>query len=176
MTEIKKIVVIGPESTGKSTLSAALANELNTVWVPEYAREYLENLDRPYNEEDLLSIAKGQLSKEDELVEQADKLLVCDTDLHVIKVWSEAAYGRCHPWVMEQIADRNYDMYLLANIDIEWEDDPLREHPAPEEREYFYNIYKDIVQNSGLPWVDVRGTHEERLQIALTGIKQHLYS
>ncbi|HEY9178532.1 MAG TPA: ATP-binding protein [Flavipsychrobacter sp.] len=176
MSNIKKIVVIGPESTGKSTLSAALAKELGTVWVPEYAREYLEHLGRTYEQQDLLEIAKGQLELEDKLETKANKLLVCDTDLHVIKVWSNARYGTCNRFIIENIATRRYDMYLLTNIDTIWEDDPLREHPLPEERRYFYSIYRDIVQNSGLPWADISGTHEERLKKALTAIQEHILS
>lgn len=176
MSNIKKIVVIGPESTGKSTLSAALAEALHTVWVPEYARAYLEQLNRPYVQQDLITIANGQLQQEDELARQANGVLMCDTDLHVVKVWSEAKYGYCDKQILEHIATRKYDMYLLTNIDTAWEDDPLREHPLPEERQYFYNLYRDIVQNSGLPWADVRGNREERLNIALHAIKQHIIS
>lgn len=176
MKEVKKIVIIGPESTGKSTLCAALADELDTIWVPEYARAYLEQLGRPYTYEDLLTIAKGQIDAEDQLSAKANKYLICDTDLQVIKVWSNAKYSKCHRWVLEQIASRKYDLYLLTDIDITWEDDPLREHPAPEERSYFYNLYRDIVQNSGLPWVDISGTHEERLKKAMQAIREHFLS
>lgn len=176
LSNIKKIVVIGPESTGKSTLSAALAEELGTVWVPEYARKYLEHLGRPYKQQDLLEIAKGQLELEDKLVLKANNLLICDTDLHVIQVWSHARYNSSHRFITENIATRKYDMYLLTNIDTIWEDDPLREHPLPEERKYFYNIYKDIVQNSGLPWADISGTREERLKKALAAIQEHILS
>lgn len=176
MGNIKKIVVIGPESTGKSTLSAALAEELGTVWVPEYARTYLENLDRQYVQEDLLHMAEGQLKMEDELLPKANKLLICDTNLHVIKVWSNAKYGNCDRRILENIANRKYDMYLLTDIDTIWEDDPLREHPEPEERKYFYNLYKDIVQNSNLPWAEISGVHEERLKKSLSVIKQHFLS
>lgn len=176
MTDIKKIVVTGPESTGKSTLSAALAEELNTVWVPEYARGYLEKLGRDYNKQDLSTIAKGQLAAEDKLEHEANKFLICDTDLQVIKVWSNAKYGTCDKEILEGIATRPYDLYLLTYIDTTWEDDPLREHPAPEERLYFYNLYRDIVQNSGIPWVDIRGSHEERLKLSLDAIRQQFLS
>ena len=165
--DIKKIVVIGPESTGKSTLSEALAKQLHTVWVPEYAREYINSLKSPYTEDDLLIMAKGQMQHEDALMRQANKFLICDTDLHVIKVWSEHKYGRCHSWVLEEIAKRKYDLYLLTYIDTDWENDPQREHPEPEMRNYFYKTYLDIVQNSGVPWVDIRGDHEQRLKEAL---------
>jgi NadR type nicotinamide-nucleotide adenylyltransferase len=172
--EIKKIVVIGPESTGKSTLSEQLASALQTIWVPEYARGYLENLGREYNEADLLEMAKGQLASEDELAKQANNYLISDTDLHVIKVWSEAKYGRCHKWILEQIADRKYDLYLLANIDFPWQDDVLREHGQPEERKYFYNIYRDIVMQSGIPWIDVSGDEKTRLDLALGAVHKLL--
>ncbi len=174
MNSIKKIVVIGPESTGKSTLSQSLAVQLQTVWVPEYARAYLENLDRAYTEADLLEIAKGQIATEETAMQQANQYLICDTDLYVIKVWSEAKYGRCHPWILEQIAQRKYDLYLLTYIDVPWTDDPLREHPLPEERAYFYNTYRDIVMQSGSPWADIRGDENERLKLATNAIQKLL--
>lgn len=163
-------MVIGPESTGKSTLSAQLAVHFNTVWVREFARGFLESLNRPYEAKDLLTIAAGQLQAEDEALAKANGLLICDTDLHVVKVWSEAKYGDCDPRILDMIASRRYDGYLLTYIDIPWEDDPQREHPQPEEREYFYNIYRDIVMNAGLPWADIRGSYEERLQKAISAI------
>ncbi|PZF74098.1 ATPase [Taibaiella soli] len=168
---MKKIVVIGPESTGKSTLSADLAKAFNTVWVPEFARDYLIAQDGFYEEEDLLTIAKGQLALEEEAGVNAKDILVCDTDLYVLKVWSEHKYGRCDNWILEQIAQRKYDLYLLTYIDVTWEDDPLREHPDEEMRNHFYNVYRDIVMNSGVPWIDVRGTETERLSAASLAIK-----
>ncbi|QOR75304.1 MAG: ATP-binding protein [Thermoflavifilum sp.] len=167
---MKKIVVIGPESTGKSTLSEQLAHHLHTVWVPEYARTYLDQLNRPYEEADLLAIARGQLASEDALAPQARELLICDTDLYVIKVWSEHKYNTCHPWILEQIAQRHYDMYILTNIDVPWVPDPQREHPQPEMRAYFFRIYLDIVIQSGLPWVLVQGDPAQRLHTALQAI------
>lgn len=168
--EKKKIVVIGPESTGKSTLSEALATSLQTVWVPEYARVYLEQRDGIYDEHDLLAIANGQLTAEDSALDMANKFLICDTDLYVIKVWSEHKYGRCHRWILEQIAARKYDLYLLTDIDFDWQDDPLREYPSIEMRQYFYNIYRDIVANSGAPYACISSTPGERLATALNAI------
>ena len=159
--------MIGPESTGKSTLSAALAAALRTVWVREYAVEYLEGLGRAYEEADLLAIAKGQLATEDALIAQANKYLICDTDLNVLKVWSEHKYRRCDKWILEQIAARRYDLYLLTAPDIPWAYHPQREHPDAEMRKYFYNVYKDIVAESGVPWIAVSGSEEERLAAAL---------
>ncbi len=151
-----------------------LAKHYHTVWVPEFARGYIDNLARPYEKTDLIKIAEGQLAEEDKMSAQANNLLICDTDLHVIKVWSEAKYGDCDPRIMELIAGREYDMYLLTYIDIAWEHDPQREHPDPEERVYFYNIYRDIVINSGLPWADIRGGYDERLQKAIEAVDRHI--
>ena len=171
---IKKIVVIGPESTGKSTLSEALATELHTTWVPEYAREYLEQLGRPYQENDLRKIAECQIAHEDRLLPQASKYLICDTDLYVIKVWSEHSYGQCHAAILEAIASRKYDLYLLTGIDMPWSPDPLREHGATEMRKYFYNIYRDIVIQSGITWAEINGNEEERLKKSLYAVKSIL--
>ncbi|UYQ92902.1 ATP-binding protein [Chitinophaga horti] len=172
---MKKVVVIGPESTGKSTLSDMLARHYNTVWVPEFARGYIDNLPRPYEKDDLLRIAQGQLATEDKLAADVSDVLICDTDLHVIKVWSEAKYGDCDPKIMQLIAARSYDLYLLTYIDIEWEHDPQREHPEPEERKYFYQVYRDIVINSGVPWVDICGGYDERLQKAIKAVDKVIF-
>lgn len=169
-----KVVVIGPESTGKSTLSEQLAAHYQTVWAPEFARQYLEELPRPYEQQDLLTIAEGQLALEDRLAKQANRLLVCDTDLHVIKVWSEHKYGTCDPRILERIATRPYHLYLLTYIDIPWEEDPQREYPDPAMREYFYNIYKDLVAASGVPWVEIKGSFEERKSLAVAAVNNLL--
>lgn len=169
---MRKVVIIGPESTGKSTLSGQLAAHFQTLWVPEFARAYIDTLDRPYEEEDLYKIATGQLEQEDKAAGNTPSdLLFCDTDLQVIKVWSEHRYGQCDLRILEQIAARPYDLYLLTYIDIPWEEDPQREHSDPEMRTYFYNIYRDIVVQSGLPWADIRGSFEERLEKSIAAVK-----
>jgi len=170
---IKKVVVIGPESTGKSTLSRALAEKLETTWVKEYAREYVEQLDRPYQKEDLLAIAKGQIATEEsQLLHARNGLLICDTDLYVIKVWSEHRYNDCHEYILHEIATRKYDHYLLCSIDLPWEYDPQREYPGITERKYFFDIYKDIVQQSGVSWTLISGNPEERLLKSIDAIKK----
>lgn len=152
-------------------MSEALAKELHTVFVPEFARIYLHELGRPYMEQDLFTIARGQVDNEDILAEEANKFLICDTDLYVIKVWAEHKYGNCDKWIIDEISSRKYDLYLLTYIDTEWTDDPQREHPEPEMRTYFYKIYLDIMQNTGVPWVDIRGSHEDRVSAALQAIR-----
>ncbi len=169
---IKKIAVIGPESTGKSTLSEALAKALNTVWVPEFARNYLEEINRPYTENDLLEIAKGQLINEEAMLAKANRYLICDTDLHVLKVWSEHKYNRCAKAILEAIAKNHYDLYILTFIDTEWTYDPLREHPQEDMRLYFYRQFEDLVLNSNTPFSIVSGNQEQRLINAMKAIQQ----
>lgn len=167
-TRIKKIVVIGPECTGKSTLSAWLATHYNTRWVPEYARKYIEELPRPYEERDLLTIARGQLQLEDTAQHGANNVLICDTNLYVIKIWSEFRFGRCHPEILEMIATRPYDLYLLSYVDVPWEEDPQREHP--DKREELYQIYLTEMKNQPVPFVEVKGDAGQRQAIARDAI------
>lgn len=172
MPSIKKIVIIGPESTGKSTLTKGLAELFEEPWVDEYARTYLQTLNRNYEYEDLLQIAKGQIALEDRQIKSAKKLLFCDTDLHVIKVWSDHKYKNTHPWILEQIKQRAYDLYLLTDIDIPWQEDPLREHPDPAMRQYFFDIYHQILLESGRPFFLVSGSPEQRLDQAVKLVKE----
>lgn len=167
-----KIVLTGPESSGKTTLAKALAEHYQTVWVPEYARTYLENLDRDYEEADLLKIAKGQLQLEEQMIPQANKLLFCDTSQLVLKVWSEVKYGTCHPWILEQLKQRTYDCYILCGIDIPWEYDPQREHPKY--RQELYAQYQKNVNDLNLPYIEVAGTPSHRTQMAIKRIDQLL--
>lgn len=167
--EIKKVVIIGPECTGKSELSQFLADEFNTVWVEEYARQYLDNLNRPYDYHDLPVIARGQIEIEEGRAAVADKLLICDTDLYVIKVWSNFKYGKCDPWILEQIALRKYDLYLLTYIDIPWQYDPLREHP--EQREDLYSIYLNEMKGQSVPFVEIKGDREQRRATAKRAVE-----
>lgn len=171
--QLKRIVIIGPESTGKSTLTRQLATGFGTSFADEYARSYLENIVRPYEQEDLQCIADGQIALEEQAIVQAKNGLVFfDTDLYVVKVWSEDKYGTCTETILRSIATRRYDLYILTGIDMPWQDDPLREHPQPEMRQYFYHIYHDIVQQSGVPFIEVRGAAQTRLDIASQAIRR----
>ncbi len=169
---MKKIVIIGGESTGKSTMCKLLADYYNTQWVPEYAREFIENLKREYNQGDLLTIAKGQIELENKLSNQSNSFLFCDTNLYVIKVWSEHKYNACDIQILNLIAKQSYDAYLLLSPDIPWSDDPLREHPDEKDRNYFFNIYKEIVESSKLPFVIIKGNENERLKAAIEFVQK----
>ena len=180
---IKKVVVIGPESTGKSTLCQKLAEHYHTLWVPEYAREYLEKNGRAYSYGDLLTIAKGQVEMEDAISSKlpiairtatdtpatsfsqlTPRLLFIDTDLYVIKVWAEFVFNKCHNWILNKIADREYDFYLLCDVDLPWVEDALREYPDKKTRKKLFSLYKDIMINQTTPWCIISGDYEERLE------------
>lgn len=161
-------MITGPESTGKSWLAQQLAKHYQALWVPERARAYLEELDRPYQESDLLQIAREQLELEDKLARKANKLLFCDTGMLVLKIWSEHSYGRCHPFILEQLQKREYSLSLLPNIDMPWEPDPQREHPHL--REYFFTLYQQQLMESGRPFSIVSGSGKERLQNAIKAV------
>jgi NadR type nicotinamide-nucleotide adenylyltransferase len=168
----KKVAIIGPECTGKSDLSQFLANHFKTSWVPEYARGYIDNLVRPYNESDLLTIAHGQMRVEDEWPRDESNLLICDTNLYVIKVWSQFKYGHCHEEILKNIASRKYDLYLLTYVDIPWQDDPQREHP--DKREELYQYYLNEMKSQPVPYVEIRGEREIRQATAVEAINKIL--
>lgn len=166
-----RIAVTGPESTGKSTLAAALAKQFDTVWVPEYARTYIETLNRDYNYKDILQIAKGQLLAED-TVSQSQKLVFADTELLVTKIWCEVKYNRCHSWILDEIGKRKYDLVLLCNIDLPWQSDPQREHP--DKREMLMDLYRcqSLLYYSNV--IEVSGMGENRIENAIEIVKQFL--
>jgi NadR type nicotinamide-nucleotide adenylyltransferase len=164
---MKKIVVIGPESTGKSTLCQQLADHYKTVWCPEFAREFLIENGRDYTFDDLLKIAYGQLELEETMLTKAKNgLYFIDTDMYVMKVWCEVAFENCHAWILKQIAQRKYDLYLLCDVDLPWTADELREYPDLAFRQKLFNMYKDIVINSNIPWAEISGTDAQRFQMA----------
>jgi len=188
---LKKIVAIGPESTGKSSLCKELAEHYSCLWCPEYAREYLTIHGMNYSYQDLLTIAKGQLELEEKYTQSAvgnrqsanrDKndpdsllithhsLLFIDTDMYVMKVWCEFVFGKCHQFILDEIAKRTYNLYLLCDIDLPWTRDELREYPDKGPRQKLYEIYKTIMQNQSTPWVEINGDQEQRVQRAINAV------
>lgn len=167
---MKKIAIIGPESTGKSTLSQELAQHFNEPFVPEYGRKYLEENGKSYNQSDLLAISKGMVIWEDKMFTIAKKLLFCDTDLIMMKVWYEVKYGECHSWVLNQLTSNPYDFYLLCSPDLPWEADPLRENP--EIREELFEKYKNNLEKYEFPYKIIKG--ESRLTQATEAINEYI--
>lgn len=174
---MKKIVIVGPESTGKSTLCEKLAEHFKGRWVREYARDYLTEHGTDYSFDDLLTITKGQLALEDDATAQAKQdqipFLFFDTDMVVMHVWTTFVFGKEHELVEQERAHRKYDMYLLACPDLPWTKDHLREYPDLETRDKLYHIYRDLLQNQDTPWAEVRGMGEARTQCAIDAINQH---
>lgn len=158
-----KIVITGPESSGKTTLAEALAVHYETPWVPEYARTYLDQLGRPYREKDLLEIARGQVQEEDKAAQANPRLLICDTSLLVIIIWSTYCYGRCHPWIEEQWKQRPVDHYLLCRPDLSWQPDPQRENPH--NRDELFTLYQGALQTK--PHTIVEGKQSARVGISI---------
>jgi len=172
---IKKIVVIGPESTGKSTLCEQLAKHYNTIWIPEFARGFLEKNGTQYSYDDLLTIAKGQIELEEICIADLpltthNLRLFIDTDMYVMKVWCEFVFDKCHNWILNQIALRKYDLYLLCDVDLPWIKDELREYPDPGTRAKLYHYYKDLMINKSTPWINISGDYSERFKKAISGI------
>lgn len=165
-----KIVLTGPESSGKTLLAEALAGQLGTLWVPEFARYYVAHLGRPYEQTDLEIIYRGQRLWENWFLEKARAssplpCLICDTDWTVIRIWEK--YGYRTPSVLplasdwEQAADT---FYLLCAPDFPWQPDPLREHP--EERWKLFELYRALLEERKLGYFILEGSHENRLRLA----------
>jgi nicotinamide riboside kinase len=146
--------------------------------VPEYAREYLETHGMDYAFADLLTIARGQLALEDRLAASAEaagfELVFVDTDMYVMKVWSEFVFGRCDPWILNQIVSRRYDGYLLCRTDLPWVKDDLREYPDLAAREKLFQIYRDCLINQGAPWAEVGGAGDERTAAGVAAVERLL--
>ncbi|MEI8052132.1 MAG: ATP-binding protein [Bacteroidota bacterium] len=186
---IIKIVLIGPESTGKSTLCEKLAAHYNTIWVEEYAREFLLKNGNEYTQNDLLAIAKGQIENEEKAIQLLreshstspfgglsglpnKQLLIIDTDMYVMKVWSEFVFNHCDHFILNHIVNRKYDFYLLCEPDIPWQKDELREYPDLATREKLYHYYKDILINQQCQWMNINGNYEARLQNSIEEINK----
>jgi NadR type nicotinamide-nucleotide adenylyltransferase len=165
----KRIAIVGPESTGKTTLAEQLAAELNTLWVPEYARTYLENLERPYVEADLIDIARGQLQAEKQALPRSNDYLICDTNLLVVYIWSLFKYGRVAAELQALMNLESYDLHLLTDIDLPWTYDPQRENPDVEDRKRLFDMYEQELLKGGHPYKVISGSEAERLTQALAG-------
>jgi NadR type nicotinamide-nucleotide adenylyltransferase len=164
---MQRISLTGPESAGKSSLAAQLAAHYGTTFVPEYARAYLEENGSAYTLADLEAIARGQLAAEDAAAAQATGFLFCDTDLLVIKIWAENAFGTCPAWVLAELARPRYALTLLLAPDLPWAPDPLREHPDPAQRWHFYELYRAELVSRNWPFTEIKGSPAQRLALAL---------
>jgi NadR type nicotinamide-nucleotide adenylyltransferase len=172
-----KVVLFGPESTGKTTLSKHLARHYNSVWVPEYAREFLQdkwnNNRETCTSEDLMPIAVGQMKLENELAKKTNSILICDTDLLETKVYSETYYSGVCDKTLEKYALKNtYDLYFLTYIDTPWEADDLRDRPK--ERLKMFKAFEDALITYKRPYILLKGNKKERLEKAIKHIDKLL--
>ncbi len=176
-SDLIKIVLFGPESTGKTTLARQLAEYYKEPWVPEYAREYLQEkwdrVQKTCEPEDLVPIAIGQMRLENALAEKADRLLICDTDLLETKVYSEAYYlGSCDPLLEKYALQNQYNLYFLTGIDVPWEKDDLRD--KPNEREQMFDYFRSTLEKYNRNFVTLRGDESSRFQAAIAHIDKLL--
>lgn len=167
-----KVAIIGPESTGKSTLSLQLAKHYRTVWVPEYARYYCTYLDREPVLQDEVNMFYGQIALEESLIPLADKLLICDVTILNVKVYCEEFFDGCPDFIIEEVRNRFYDLYLLTNTDPPWEDDPLR--GLPHRRPYFFELYKRELEQLNAIYRVVSGLGTDRTNCAIQAIEEVL--
>ncbi|MBB3700144.1 AAA family ATPase [Flammeovirga yaeyamensis] len=163
-SEVKKILITGPESTGKSTLAHQLAEWYDTLWVNEYARDYLEQLNRPYVQKDLVVIAKKQFEIQNINFELANRFLFCDTGLEVIKVWSEFKYQQCDFWILDHLDQQKFDAVFLMDVDLPWEYDEYRETPNIETRKQLLESYKEELKNTYGVYHLINGNMIERFE------------
>lgn len=166
-----KIAITGPESTGKTILAKDLAKEFNTVWIPEFAREYLGRKDGKYNFEDIEIIAREQEKTWQNYLE--NELVFFDTEFTVLKIWSEVKYKKVAPYIINSLENQNFDHYFLCDPKgVKWEDDPLREHP--ERREELFELYLRVMHSNNRNFTVLSGDWDTRLNKAIKVVKNLL--
>jgi len=169
--ETIRIAVTGPESTGKSELTKSLSLHFHAATVEEFARDYVGQLNRPYKYEDILFIAQQQVLNEDRVAANTS-LIFCDTELLVTKIWCEVKYNQCHPWILNEMQRRKYDLVLLCNTDLPWEEDPLREHPHM--RPMLMNLYREQATQFYPRVAEIRGLGPSRTECAIQVVRDFL--
>jgi nicotinamide riboside kinase len=170
---LKRMLITGPESTGKSDLATALARYYGGTYIPEYARAYIEALKRPYDYRDVEHIAQRQAEEYDKSGLE-ERWFFFDTWLIITKIWFEVVYGRVPGWVGEKISQARFDLVLLCDTDIPWISDPVRENGG-KMREKLMAMYRNELDRNGFPWVLVSGTGDARLKKAIELINLNLH-
>ena len=172
--QIKKIAIVGPESTGKSTITSQLAAHYHTLWVPEFARYYCAALTAPCNLQDEVNMFYGQVALEESIKAIAQKeLIFCDTTFLTVKIWSDEVFGETPAVVLNALPHHHYDLYLLMDIDLPWQEDPLRDFPH--KREHFMQVWHKELQALNANYVIIRG-QEDRLDNAIVAVDHFLQS
>lgn len=178
-----KIVLFGPESTGKTFLAEKLAAHFNTIWIPEFARGYLENKisfydptsgppDEICTPADILPIALGQKTMENYMATQANHVVFCDTNLHQTQVYVQYYFNTTYPWLSIMANEQPADLYLLTNIEIPWKKDPLRDRPN--HREELWKVFKNYLETNHLPFQEISETGQKRTEKAIAMVESFL--
>ncbi len=165
---VRRVCVFGPESTGKTTLTRALAKHYATIGVGEYARRLLEQKNGLCERDDIERIARGQMASEDALASAANRLMFCDTDLLLTTIWSKTLFGHCPAWIEAEAAHRSYDLYLLMEIDVAWVADPVRY--LPDDRAAFMQRCIEALERKGCRYVRISGGWDERFEAARAAV------
>ncbi|MGF1922840.1 MAG: AAA family ATPase [Bacteroidia bacterium] len=169
---IKKIAIVGPESTGKSTISQQLAKHYKVPWVPEYARYYCAALTSECTMQDEINMFHGQLALEESVLAMTEtEFLICDTTFLTVKIWSDEILGHTPSIVLDALKNRKYDFYILLDIDLPWQEDPLRDFPHM--RDHFMNIWHKELKALNAQYAVVGGV-EDRLQNVINAVDQFL--
>ena len=168
---VKKIALLGAESTGKTALARSLALRFQTIWVPDVASEYIFDNREGITAEEIVNIAQEQLAQEERMENGANTFLFVDTELIGSSVWCRDLFGKCPEWIEKKIATHRYDLYLLTANDLPWSPDPTRGNS--QRRDYFYNWYKRELEERRLPFEIITGRYEARLLSAIKALKKH---
>lgn len=167
---LKTIVVTGPESTGKTLISAYLAEQMNCPWVPEYARDYIGSLQRPYTYEDLIHISDTQVKTFNTISQNKPSFLILDTWLIITKIWFLEVYGKYPPIIDKEIASHKIDLYIVCKPDIPWIPDPLRENGGIK-RDYLMSRYLEEIRKTGSNFTEIGGKANLRYTNAMKAVK-----
>ena len=169
---VRRVAIVGAECTGKTTLARALAETFQTVWVPEYAREYLFDRGQACTPADLQVIAQRQAALDDDLARQANRVLICDTNLLTTQLWHEHYFGECPADIRRLARQRTADLTLFCSADVPWVADGLRDAPAS--REWFQQRFQQELTAQGQPYVILSGSFEQRRATAIQHVVQVL--
>jgi nicotinamide riboside kinase len=162
------VSIVGPESSGKTSLAKALSLHYEVPWLPEYAREYLEGRAN-YSEQDLEEIAREQVTREVAIIGESPGLVILDTDLVVIAIWWKEVFGHIPNWVIDHLDSQSPRHYLLARPDLPWQADPLR--VSPHDRERLFGLYRQLLHEKHFPTIEISGQGESRVQLALSALE-----
>ena len=169
---LKRISITGPESTGKTWLAQRLAAYYQTIAVPEYALKYLSEHSGKYGLDDITAIAEGQVALEEDYRKRASKIMFCDTDPVVCKIWAKVVFGKVPDEIEVLVKQHRYDLYLLCTPDIDWQPGPFRENP--DDRDYLFRLYEEELRANRFPYAVVKGTGDQRLKNAVNFVEELL--